>query len=68
MRRPTTTWAMRSISRATCPGARAALERAIQLNPSDAKTYHLLGRVLDRLNLSEEAQEMYREGESLAGL
>ncbi len=49
-------------------GARVALERAIQVNPSNAKTYHLLGRVLDRMNLSEEAQEMYRRGRELARL
>ena len=69
MPRPTTTSAKLSTSRADLPGARAALERAIELNPSDAKTgIHLLGRVLDRMNLTEAAQEMYRRGRELAGL
>jgi uncharacterized protein HemY len=49
------------------PGARAALERALQVNP-DAKTYHVLGRVLDRMNLPDDAQEMYRRGRELARL
>lgn len=48
-------------------GARAALQHAIQLSP-EAKTYHLMGRVLDRMNRPEEAQEMYRRGRELARL
>jgi Flp pilus assembly protein TadD len=50
------------------PGARAALERAIQVNPEDAKAYNLMGRVLDRLNLPDQAQEMYRRGRDRARL
>jgi hypothetical protein len=34
----------------------------------DAKAYHLMGRVLDRLSRPEEAREMYRRGRDLAGL
>lgn len=41
------------------PGARVALERAAELIP-DARTFRLLGRVLDRLSKPEDAQEMYR--------
>jgi Flp pilus assembly protein TadD len=49
-------------------GARAALERALQVNPGDPKACHLMGRVLDRLNLPEQAQEMYRRCRDLTGL
>jgi Flp pilus assembly protein TadD len=49
-------------------GARAAVERALQVTPDDAKCYHLMGRVLDRLSLPDQAQEMYRRGRELAGL
>jgi Flp pilus assembly protein TadD len=49
-------------------GARAALQRALQVSPDEAKTYNLLGRVLDRLSLTDEAQEMYRRGRELGGL
>ena len=45
-----------------------ALERSLQVNPDDAKAYHLMGRVLDRLSRPEEAREMYRRGRDLAGL
>jgi Flp pilus assembly protein TadD len=44
------------------------LERALQVTPDDAKAYHLMGRVLDRLSLPEEAQEMYRRCRELARL
>ena len=49
-------------------GARAALERAVQVNPTDAKAYHLMGRVLDRMSLPEQAQEVYRRCRELTGL
>ena len=49
-------------------GARAAVERALQVSPGDAKTYHLMGRVLDRMCLPEQAQEMYHRCRDLAGL
>ena len=44
------------------------VERALQVSPSDAKAYHLMGRVLDRLSLPEQAQEMYHRCRDLAGL
>jgi Flp pilus assembly protein TadD len=48
-------------------GARAALEHAIQLDPHDAKTHYLLGRVLDRLGHPEEAAARYQRSRELAG-
>ena len=50
------------------PGARRALEQALSRNPGDTKAFHLMGRVLDRLNRPEEAREMYRRGRELGGL
>jgi hypothetical protein len=38
------------------------------VSPDDAKTYHLMGRVLDRMCLPEQAQEMYRRGRDVGGL
>jgi len=40
----------------------------LQVSPADAKTYHLMGRVLDRMFLPDQAQEMYRRGRELGGL
>jgi hypothetical protein len=38
------------------------------VNPGDAKACHLMGRVLDRMSLPEQAQEMYRRCRDLTGL
>ena len=40
-------------------GARTALEQSAGLDSDSAKTYRLLGRVLDRLGRPDEAKEMY---------
>jgi Flp pilus assembly protein TadD len=48
-------------------GARQALQRAVELDPRDAKAHHLLGRVLDRLGCPDEAREMYQRSRELAG-
>jgi Flp pilus assembly protein TadD len=48
-------------------GAHAALQRALELDPRDSKTHHLLGRVFDRLGRPEEARDMYERSRELAG-
>ena len=48
-------------------GARMALERAVQLDPRDAKAHHLLGRVYDRLGYPDEARAMYQRSRELTG-
>ena len=42
--------------------------KPLQVSPGDAKTYHLMGRVLDRMCLPDEAQEMYRRGREIGGM
>jgi superkiller protein 3 len=49
------------------PAARTALEQAAALQP-DAKTYRLLGRVLDRMGKYDEAQGMYRRAREAGGV
>ena len=48
-------------------GAQAALQRALELDPRDSKTPHLLGRVFDRLGQPDEARDMYERSRELAG-
>jgi Flp pilus assembly protein TadD len=43
------------------------LERAVQLDPHDAKAHHLLGRVYDRLGHPDEARAMYQRSRELIG-
>ena len=45
--------------------ARRALERSVELEPQ-ARTFHLLGRVFDRMNRPEDAQAMYRQARGAA--
>lgn len=47
------------------PAALEALQRAAALDTTDARTFNLLGRVLDRLGRPDEAMEMYRRGRDL---
>lgn len=48
-------------------GARAAYERAVELEPSNVKALHRLGIVLDRLNRPDEATRMYRRSREATG-
>lgn len=48
-------------------GAQAAYERAIELEPRNARALHRLGIVLDRLNRPDEATRMYRRSREVAG-
>jgi len=43
-----------------------ALERSLALDPDQARAYHLMGRVLDRLRRPEEARQAYRRGQELS--
>ncbi len=48
-------------------GAKAAYERAIELEPRSARALHRLGIVLDRLNRPDEATRMYRRSREVTG-
>jgi tetratricopeptide (TPR) repeat protein len=48
------------------PGALAAFERAVELQPEHARTLHALGVVLDRLRRPEDATRMYRRAREAA--
>ncbi|MCU0621547.1 MAG: tetratricopeptide repeat protein [Gemmatimonadales bacterium] len=48
------------------PDALEALRRAVDLDDHDARVYHLMGRVLDRMGRPDEAMPMYRRGRELA--
>lgn len=48
------------------PDALEALRRAAELDDHDARIFHLMGRVLDRMGRPEEAMPMYRRGRELA--
>ena len=58
--RTCTTWATPSIRRATWRVRRPRCERALELDPRDAKAHHLLGRVFDRLGRPDEARDDVR--------
>ena len=45
----------------------ATLEQAIESDPTDARAYQLLGRVLDRCSRPEEAMLMYQKAREVAG-
>ena len=48
-------------------GALAALERAVELQPTNPKALYGIGKVLDRLNRPDEATVMYRRSREVAG-
>jgi len=48
------------------PGALAAFERAVELQPEHSRTLHALGVVLDRLRRPEDATRMYRRAREAA--
>lgn len=48
-------------------GALRAFERAVQLQPADAKALYGVGKVLDRLHRPDEATVMYRRAREARG-
>ena len=43
------------------------LERAVQLQPGNARAYYTMGLLYDRKNLRQEAQQMFRKSREVAG-
>jgi Flp pilus assembly protein TadD len=48
-------------------GARSTLEKLVQLNPANARFHYLLGRVLSKLSLRQEAEREFELSKKLEG-